>query len=282
MRRFIYSIIFCLVILTGCGTTTKQENGLSDGVLTVGMEADYAPYNWTTTEEKASNYAVQIAGSNSYVDGYDVHVASYLAKELGVKLEIKKIAWDGLIPALQSGDIDAIIAGMAPTASRREQINFSDSYYTSEPDQVIVVDKNSAYTKATNFSDLKGAKITAQQGTLQVDLLKQLPINQDEIKPYAEYASIIQACKSGVVDGYLADRDAANAQVKANSNLEILDMKEKFKQNPDDTTTAIGLNKKDNLILTNINDALAKLKVSDRELWMQEAMKNSKDLEGDE
>lgn len=105
----------------------------TNGVLKVGMECAYAPYNWTET----SNFSVgaeKIAndeGANLYANGYDVRVARYIADKLGMKLEIYRYDWDSLIPAVQSGTVDAIIAGMSPTAEREEQIDFTNSYYMS-------------------------------------------------------------------------------------------------------------------------------------------------------
>ena len=66
-----------------------------------------------------------------YANGYDVQIAQYVANKLGMKLEIYSIEWDGLLPALESGTVDAIIAGMSPTAEREEQIDFTNVYYSS-------------------------------------------------------------------------------------------------------------------------------------------------------
>ncbi|NLW73467.1 MAG: transporter substrate-binding domain-containing protein [Clostridiales bacterium] len=104
-----------------------------NGVLKVAMECAYEPYNWTETSD-FSYGAVRIAndeGANYYANGYDVRIAQYIADKLGMKLEIYKYEWDSLIPAVQSGAVDAIIAGMSPTAEREEQIDFTDVYYMS-------------------------------------------------------------------------------------------------------------------------------------------------------
>ena len=91
-------------------THTSQA---ADNTFKVGMEAGYPPFNWTQTD--SSNGAVQIQGSSSYAGGYDVQMAKKVAKSLGKKLVVVKTSWDGLAPALTSGKIDAIIAGMSPT-----------------------------------------------------------------------------------------------------------------------------------------------------------------------
>ncbi len=112
---------------------TSEAPAEPTGTLRVAMECAYAPFNWTDTGS-ASLGAVPISGEGKdglYANGYDVQIAQYIANELGMKLEIYSYEWDGLIPALDSGAVDAIIAGMSPTAEREEQIDFTSVYYSS-------------------------------------------------------------------------------------------------------------------------------------------------------
>lgn len=111
----------------------SEAPATTNGVLKVGMECAYAPFNWTDMDEPTPG-AVAISSQGSeglYANGYDVQIAQYIANELGMKLEIYAITWDGLLPALQSGTVDAIIAGMSPTAEREQEIDFTDVYYSS-------------------------------------------------------------------------------------------------------------------------------------------------------
>lgn len=113
----------------------------TNGVLKVGMECAYEPYNWTDTEGKTHG-AVPISGEGKeglYANGYDVQIAQYVANKLGMKLEIYSFEWDSLVPAVQSGNIDAIVAGMSPTAERSEEVDFTDTYY--ESNLVIIIKK---------------------------------------------------------------------------------------------------------------------------------------------
>ena len=113
------------------------------GVLRVGMECAYAPYNWTETEAQTPG-AVPISGEGKeglYANGYDVQVAQYIANSLGMTLEIYALEWDSLVPAVQSGTVDAIIAGMSPTAEREEEIDFTDVYYESN---LVVITRKDA------------------------------------------------------------------------------------------------------------------------------------------
>lgn len=115
----------------------STNTSTSNGVLKIAMECNYQPYNWTQTTD--ANGAIKIANASGYANGYDVQVAAYIAAELGMSLEIYAYEWDSLIPAVQSGNVDGIVAGMSPTAERKEQIDFSDCYWTSN--LVIIIKK---------------------------------------------------------------------------------------------------------------------------------------------
>ena len=113
----------------------------TNGTLRVGMECAYEPYNWTDMDGTSLG-AVPISGEGKeglYANGYDVQIAQYIANRLGMKLEIYSIEWDSLLPALESGAIDAIAAGMSPTAERSQQIDFTDTYY--ESNLVVIIRK---------------------------------------------------------------------------------------------------------------------------------------------
>ena len=110
----------------------------TDKVLRVGMECDSDPYNWTDVNATVKNYP--IANNEGYfANGYDVQVSAYIAYKLGMKLEVYAYDWDSLIPAVQSDAIDAIIAGMSPTAERAKVIDFTDVYY--DTNFVVVIKK---------------------------------------------------------------------------------------------------------------------------------------------
>ena len=116
----------------------SSNTDTSNGVFRIAMECAYAPFNWTQTTD--ANGAVPISGKdNLYASGYDVQVAKYIAAELGMSLEVYSYEWDSLIAAVQSGAVDAIIAGMSPTAEREEQVDFTDCYYNSN--LVVIIKK---------------------------------------------------------------------------------------------------------------------------------------------
>ena len=133
MKRTI-SIILAIVVALGalvafsaCSGNTGDDNNAD--VLRVGLECAYAPFNWTQLDD--SNDAVAIEGTNQFANGYDVQIARRIAEGLGKELVVVKLDWDGLIPAVQSGAVDGIIAGMSPTAEREEEVDFTECYYNS-------------------------------------------------------------------------------------------------------------------------------------------------------
>ena len=135
-----------IVTLASGGTATEfavhcDAPATTTGTLKIGMECAYEPYNWTDTEGTSLG-AVPISSegqSGLYANGYDVQIAQYVANRLGLKLEIYAMEWDSLIPAVNSGAIDAIVAGMSPTAERSEQLDFTDTYY--ESNLVVIIRK---------------------------------------------------------------------------------------------------------------------------------------------
>lgn len=107
----------------------SDNTDTSKGTLRVAMECAYNPFNWTQTTD--ANGAVKY-GDGLYANGYDVQVAKFIAAELGMKLEIVRYDFDSLITAVQSGNVDAIIAGMSPTEERLREVDFTTCYYKSE------------------------------------------------------------------------------------------------------------------------------------------------------
>ena len=108
------------------------------GTLKVGMECAYEPFNWTDVEPSVGSVAISSEGGG-YANGYDVQIAQYVANKLNMKLEVYAIEWDSLIPAVQSGAVDAVVAGMSPTADREEEVDFTNTYY--ESNLVIIIKK---------------------------------------------------------------------------------------------------------------------------------------------
>ena len=123
--------------------------GTEDGVLTVGMECAYAPYNWTQIDD--SNGAVPIVNSPGvYANGYDVMIAKRIADYYGWELEVMALEWDGLHPALNAGTIDVAIAGQSMTADRMAEVDMAGPYYYATI--VCVTTADSPLASATSIA----------------------------------------------------------------------------------------------------------------------------------
>jgi ABC-type amino acid transport substrate-binding protein len=265
MRRILIVLVVALTfILSACSQSVYEVK--EGNTLVVGLEAAYAPYNWTTTTE--TEFTMPIHGqAGAFVDGYDVVIAKKIAEELGLKLVIKAIDWDGLIPALQAGTIDVIIAGMSPTAVRKETVNFSSEYYRAS--QVMVVRTDSKYANATSISEFSGAEVIAQLGTLQDDLVDQIP-GVKRGTALESYNAITNAVTSGVSDAFIAELPVAISITSSNPQLKYIqfDSENGFTVLEEDVVSAVAVRKVDNELLEAINGVLEKLSVESKEAWM--------------
>ncbi|MFJ5759535.1 transporter substrate-binding domain-containing protein [Neobacillus sp. NPDC093182] len=262
-------LVSAILLLAGCGTSKSSGSGSSeDNTFKVGLEAGYAPFNWTQNDD--SNGGVKIDGSAEYAGGYDVEIAKKVAEGLGKELVIVKTEWDGLVPALTSGKIDAIIAGMSPTAERKETIDFSDNYYTSN--LVMVVKKGSKYEDAASIQDFKGAKVTAQLNTFHYSVIDQIE-GVDKKTAMDNFPAMRVALESGIIDGYVSERPEGVSASAANENYVMVEFEEGFKTSADDTAIAVGLEKGSD-VKDKINEILAGISEEERTSIMDTAIKN--------
>lgn len=266
---FFVLLLSAMIVLSGCGSNNDSNAGSSDkDTFKVGLEAGYAPFNWTQNDD--SNGAVKIAGTSEYAGGYDVEIAKKIADGLGKKLEIVKTEWDGLVPALTSGKIDAIIAGMSPTAERKKTIDFSDNYYKSN--LVMVVKKGSKYEGATSIQDFNGAKVTAQLNTFHYSVIDQIEGVSKETA-MDNFPAMRVALESGIIDGYVSERPEAVSASDANENFAMVEFEDGFETSEDDTSIAVGL-EKDSELTDKINEILKGIPEDERTEIMDAAIKN--------
>ncbi|MFA5720078.1 MAG: transporter substrate-binding domain-containing protein [Acholeplasmataceae bacterium] len=264
MRKVFVLFVLLLsgALLAGCQNDTRET-------FVVGLEADYAPFNWMSPTK--GEHGVKIDGQPGYADGYDVVMAKHIANKLNRRLVIKAIEWDGLTTALQNGEIDAIIAGMSPTEKRKQTVNFSDVYYRSE--QVIVIKKGSSFASAKSLDDFSGAEIVNQLGTLQEGLTDQIPdvIKQTSLRSYAE---LIQAVRSSVSDGFIAELPIAMGATNANSDLMYVSFEEGlgFEVAEEEISVSIAFRKSDTELRDQVNEILSNISVETKNQWMIDAL----------
>ena len=200
-------------------TSSTTGSGVEDGVLTIAMECAYAPYNWTQTDD--SNGAVPIKGTNEYANGYDIMIAKKICEANNWELEVIRSDWDSLVPSVQTGVIDAAIAGQSMTKERSEQVDFAGPYYYAS--FAILVKKDSELANLTSIHDFGGYKGTAQLATIwYTECLPQM--DDVTIETASESApAMIMAVETGTVDFVVTDLPTATGAVVAYPDLKILD-----------------------------------------------------------
>ena len=186
MKKYIAIILgVLLVAVVGCGGEKKAEKPADPSakkVLTVGTNPDFAPFEFI--DEKG-----QMAG-------FDIDLMKAIGKKMGVEIEMKNIAWDGLIPAVQAGNVDLAIAGMAITPERQKVLLFSDPYY--ESGLTVMVGKDST---VKSIKDLEGKKIAVQIGSMSATKAKE--VKGATVREFNTSADAFMELKNGSVDAVI-------------------------------------------------------------------------------
>ena len=226
MLSLALSAAMLLTVLTGCGSSetaapqdeqateaqaeeqpaaeasTLLEQIKAKGKLVVGTEAQYAPYEFKDLD---ANFV-----------GCDMWLAQQIADSLGVELEIVDMSFAGIIPAVQSGQVDLGIAAFTNTPERAEEIDFSDLYETSA--QLLIVKTGNADTYSTKEA-LAGQKVGAQKGTIQSQLI-QSALPDSELFELEKYPALALEVQNGNIAGLVVDQ-AVGESLVANSNGEL-------------------------------------------------------------
>ena len=261
-------MLVAMVVMAGCGGDKKADSNKK--VLKVAMECAYAPYNWSQTS--AEGGAVKIAGTNEYAYGYDVIMAKKLADSMGADLEIHKIEWDGLAPAVVSGKVDAAIAGMSITSERKQAVDFTKPYYYATV--VALVKKDSPQAQAKSVADLKGSIATSQLNTIWYDQIDQVP-NVTKLPAIDNVPGMIVALKSGKCNLIVTDIPTAKAAAFANKDLVMVTFPEDkgFKTSREDVEIGIAVKKGNTELVKAMDAVLEKMTAADFDKMMDEAIK---------
>ena len=267
IRRLTASLLAAvtLLALTACGapadntpaqedqTATEDQTTTESNEFRVGMECAYAPSNWQESEASDTNYPVENV-PGAYAEGYDVQIAKIIADQLGKELVIVKLSWDGLIDALNQGQIDAIIAGMMDTAERRESINFSEPYRETTYGLMVLAD--SPYLNATSIQDFSGAAVLGQQGTALDDVIEQIE-GVDHLSPVGSVPDMISRLQQGTCDAIVINVENAQGYLASNPNFRLVTFDEGSGFTLPAKGSCVGLRKSDNELLDQINTILS-------------------------
>ncbi|WP_187119111.1 MULTISPECIES: transporter substrate-binding domain-containing protein [Collinsella] len=256
---------------TGAGSAADDadagEATLGDGqTLRVGMEAAYPPYNWQVNEE--SDYTIPIDNvDGAFADGYDVQAAKIIAEGLGMDCVAVKLSFDGLIDALNSGQIDIVCAGMSVTPERADSADFSDSYI--DDDIVMITKKDSAYASATTFADLAGASILGQAATMYDTVIDQIP-DVNHMTPAETQPLVVENLNTGTCDIITYSMLSVPKLIETYPDFVELEMTDKFEDSvmPDNA----GIAKGQDAVLEKINEIIAGISEDDRQQMWNECM----------
>ena len=247
-------------------------SGVEDGKLTIAMECAYAPYNWTQYDD--SNGAVPISGtSGEYANGYDVMIAKKICEANGWELEVIRTDWDSLVPGVQTGLYDAVIAGQSMTEERMEQVDFAGPYFYASI--VCVTKQDSRFADAKGLSDLSGGTCTAQIATIwYTDMLPQ--IDGAQIQTAAETApAMLMALETDSVDFICTDMPTALGAVAAYPDMKILDFSDSddgFEVDEGEINIGVSVMKGNTELKDAIDSVLSTMTADDFNALMDEAI----------
>ena len=282
MRRSISVLLALLMVLAlaACGQTAApapaapaaEADPLAylNGQLRVGMECAYAPNNWQESEATDTNVPIENV-PGAYAEGYDVQIARIIADQLGLELVVVKMDWDGLIEALNQGQIDAIIAGMADTETRKEAINFTSPYHSTI--YALMVNAGSPYENATSLADFSGASVLGQKDTALDWTIDQIP-GVNHLTAVASVPDMIARLQQGTCDAIVINLENFPGYQASNPNFVAVSFPEGEGLDPGFTGACVGLRKSDTDLLAMADAALATIDQAQRDQLWDTALNN--------
>lgn len=196
----------------------EADAAFEDGVVRFGCEAAYAPYEWK--QDNATEYSLPIENmEGSYADGFDIQLMKLVAEALGKEPVVLSMSFDGLISALNSGQVDILCSGMSATPDRKESADFSEPYMTSSVG--VMVARDSEWAGATSLEDLSGISIVAQKATVLDDVIDQIPdvIHMNAVNTVPE---CISRLTQGTVDACTVDANDKDMYEEAYPDYAVL------------------------------------------------------------
>jgi ABC-type amino acid transport substrate-binding protein len=263
IKKFSTYVALIMVILSfslnlvGCGNS-KETGSTIDRIqnsnkIVLGTCADYPPYEFHR----------QVDGKDEIV-GFDINIAKEVAKDLGVELEIKDMDFSGLLSALNTGNVDFVVAGMTPDEERKKNVDFSKIYY--DPEQGLLI-RSEDVEKYKSIEDLKGMKVGAQKGTVQEEVAEDV-VEGSEVKALGKITNLVLELKNNKIDGIVLATPVAEAYEKANSDLVLSPYIDFGKEGG----VAIAVKKGNKELVDSINNTIDRLMKDDSlEKFIQEA-----------
>lgn len=276
-RRIAAALLALMMVLSLSVTASAEskapyeELNYLNGQLRVGMECAYAPSNWQESEPSETNVPIENV-PGAYAEGYDVQWAKIVADYLGLELVIVKMDWDGLIPALNEGQIDAIIAGMMDTAARREAINFSNPYHATE--YGMMVNAGSPFEGAKTIQDFKGASVLGQKDTALDTVIDQIN-GVEHLNAVASVPDMIARLQQGACDAIVVNVENSSTYMAANPNFRLITFAEGDGFELPAKGSCVGIRYDDNALVALVNEALATIEQAQRDTMWNTAVENA-------
>lgn len=224
--------VLMMVLLTACGAKEEDKK-----ILYVGTNAEYKPYEYL---------------ENGEIVGFDIDLMEEIGASLGYEIKWTNMSFDGLVPALQTGKVDMVIAGMTPTEDRKKAVDFTEIYYSTK--QAILVNKDAGKEIASQ-ADLAGKVVGVQLGTIQEKIAEGL--GAKEIKSYNSFTGAILDLNEDKIDAVIVGDVVAKPYLANNPKLEVGTI---IDENEDGSAIAMKKGSKDMII--KLNAELEKIKTS--------------------
>ncbi len=185
MKKWLMALVLGIGVLAmfGCGGDNKQP-AESSNVLKIGTNATFVPFEFSDKDEALT--------------GFDIELIKEITAVMGVEPDFHNISFDGLIPALETGQIDVAISGMTITEARKEKVEFSFPYYESGLGVLVTNDSN-----ISGWDDLEGTKVAVQLGTTGAEKAEE--ITNVELRTFDHNSEALLELKNGGVDAVIAD-----------------------------------------------------------------------------
>ena len=279
--------LFSSLIISSCGNNNEglPSNQISKEKedLIVGLECDYAPFNWTETSANETTLPIE-GKANQYADGYDIQIAKLIGEYENMNVVIRKMEWDSLIPSLQNGEINAVIAGMTDTEERRQSIDFTNEYYRSE--LALVVKKDNDPKEVLDQDAFKvfinGKSVVSQTSTVTDDLIDIFVSDYGAIhnKSVDTFATAALDIQNGVSFAMTAELPVATSIVASNPGLSVVRINQNILgERGAELGVSIGIAKGNSVLKEKINHALAQISKETRDILMNEAISRNENPE---
>ena len=239
-------------------------------VLRVGSECDYPPNNWTEDRDTDSNIPLENREAH-WAEGYDIQIAKAVADKMGAKLEIYKLDWNELIPALNNREIDAIFSSMLDTDERKKIISFSDVYEDRLAEYNVVVNRNEKFSHAQKITDFRDARFVGQHGTNSDSAINQIP-GAIHLQPVDSTIEMLDKLKKKEVDAIILDVEIINMYQQTYPNMLAIKFPNGQGFNFGYSGVCAGVRKNDTRLLNDINSALNGISKHERQRIMDRSI----------